>query len=185
MGEGVEEKKRNARQTGRREMLSSIDERSIDPRFYAGARFPFTASFTEGTFVPRHRASPRITRGGGTEGGGGRVRKLSYDVNATLPKVARYGNEARLEADRETHPRSLAASCVSHRLRKLSRFPSSSRRDSSSLLSSYLLPSLRASPFLLRSKRDKALFQDLPALFAQDRRHVSFANRRSEVDPLT
>jgi len=27
---------------------------------------------------------------------------LSYDVTATLPKVARYGNEARLDADRET-----------------------------------------------------------------------------------
>lgn len=38
---------------------------------------------------------------------GARGRKLSYDVTATLPKVARYGNEVRLDADRETGVASL------------------------------------------------------------------------------
>jgi len=96
---------------------------------------------------------------------------LSYDVTATLPKVARYGNEARLDADRETPHR-----CRHSRRSRRLVFPSP--------YGNYpLLVSIRPVFPLLR--RDKALFQDFRALLAQDRRHVSFANRRSEVDPLT
>lgn len=79
---------------------------------------------------------------------GARGWKLSYDVTATLPKVARYGNEARLDANRES---SFASFFLSFPL----------------FLPSVAVETIPRIKLLHRrgSLGDKALFQDFRALY--------------------
>lgn len=151
-------------------MLSSINERSIDPRSYVGAPvFPSRGvSFAEGTFVPRHRASSRIKRG--RRGGGSARREGGGGAKIEL-RCQRYPPESRSiwkRGETRSRPRNppspgppAVASCVSRRLRKLSPVPSFFVEPRFLLVPPHpRLPllSLRASPFLLRSIREIRLF---------------------------